>query len=319
MVRYLFAYYIHGFNISSVYPLTGVVKITFNTPPDINIKHGNFDTPPLALADSGVLYCIDNDSIYLKWESIGSFHIFRGQEITVMPDPSVAIEIIQRFIKTAVLAVAMYQRGLAVLHANAIVIDGKAIILCGDSGCGKSTLCAGLHSHGHHLLADDIVVCHQNGAGFQVYPGVQEFKLWPDSLVLLGVDHENLPRVSTTMQKRVFTVEKGIYREPAVLSAIYILELGEEDAVYPVAPLTATMELIKNSYGIRLLQGLNAKEHFKRTMSIAQAIPLRKLKRKCELDNRTFSPGFVERRKHPRPVISTKNTHIYELIENDSV
>lgn len=317
MVRYLFAYYIHGFHISSAYSLTGVVEAIDITTPDITIKHGNFIPPPLKLANSGVRYHIDDDSIYLYWEGIANFQIIRGQQINVMPEATFEPEQLQRFIKTSVLASALYQRGLVVLHASAVVIDGKAVVFCGDSGCGKSTLCAKLHARGHHLLADDVVVCQPHNSGYLVHPGVQEFKLWPDTLHSLEVNHAESPRVSPDCQKRVHVVGERLHGEAAQISGIYILDWGVEDVINAIPPVAVAMELVRNSYGIRVLQSIDSRRHFEQTMDIAQSIPVRLFRRKSEHDNFAEEQAFADRRKYPRYKNTVRNARIFDLIEQD--
>jgi hypothetical protein len=45
----------------------------------------------------------------------------------------------------------------AILHASAVVVDGRTVILAGASGSGKSTLTAGLAASGGRLVADDLL------------------------------------------------------------------------------------------------------------------------------------------------------------------
>ncbi len=45
----------------------------------------------------------------------------------------------------------------AILHASAVLFEGKVVILAGKSGSGKSTLTAGLVAAGGQLIADDLL------------------------------------------------------------------------------------------------------------------------------------------------------------------
>ncbi len=49
------------------------------------------------------------------------------------------------------------ERLSAILHASAVVVDGRTVILAGASGSGKSTLTAGLAASGGRLVADDLL------------------------------------------------------------------------------------------------------------------------------------------------------------------
>ncbi len=221
----------------------------------------------------------------MQWVGIGCFKISCGQYITVMPELGIGTDILQRFVKTAVLAAAMHQRGMVVLHASSVVVNGRAIIFSGESGWGKSTLCAALHARGHHLLTDDVVVCHPHDSGYLIYPGVQEFKLWPDSLQSLGKDHELLPRVSPHNEKRVHIVAERIYAEPAPLACIYVLDWGSAAEIKPIPPLAAAMELVHHTYGIRVFHNIDTKLHFEQTMNIVRSVPIRILQRNNALED----------------------------------
>jgi hypothetical protein len=58
----------------------------------------------------------------------------------------------------------------AILHASAISLDGRAVILAGNSGSGKSTLTAGLAAAGAPLIADDLLPLGSAGEGVWPVP-----------------------------------------------------------------------------------------------------------------------------------------------------
>jgi len=49
-------------------------------------------------------------------------------------------------------------RNRLVLHASAVVLDGKVSAFCGSSGRGKTTLAWRLAAHGMELIAEDLLV-----------------------------------------------------------------------------------------------------------------------------------------------------------------
>lgn len=69
----------------------------------------------------------------------------------------------------------------AILHASAVVLDGRAIILAGNSGSGKSTLTAGLVAAGASLIADDLLPLGSAGEGLWPVPFAISVKegSWP--------------------------------------------------------------------------------------------------------------------------------------------
>jgi hypothetical protein len=56
-------------------------------------------------------------------------------------------------------------RGFVPLHACAVEVDGRAVLIAGASGAGKSTLAAGLVAAGAGLVADDLTVVSVGPAG----------------------------------------------------------------------------------------------------------------------------------------------------------
>ena len=50
------------------------------------------------------------------------------------------------------------ERGALPLHASAVAVGGRAIVICGITGRGKSTLAAALVARGHQAIAEDGVV-----------------------------------------------------------------------------------------------------------------------------------------------------------------
>lgn len=71
-----------------------------------------------------------------------------------------------------------------VIHAGAVVKEGRALILAGHSGWGKSTTSLALVQRGWRLLSDDFAVLRLDGT---VEPFPRRVNLTADSLALLGI------------------------------------------------------------------------------------------------------------------------------------
>lgn len=68
--------------------------------------------------------------------------------------------------------------GHLVLHASAVVVDGRAVAFCGASGMGKSTMAALGVAAGYGLLTDDVLRVDLDGAEPPLaWPGASELRL----------------------------------------------------------------------------------------------------------------------------------------------
>ena len=93
------------------------------------------------------------------------------------------------------LAAALFFRGAVVLHASAVVLDGRAVLVAGQSGSGKSTTTAAALASGAALLSDDLCTLSPTPSGWMVEPGYPWLRLSPDTGLLLGLPASELPRI----------------------------------------------------------------------------------------------------------------------------
>jgi hypothetical protein len=77
----------------------------------------------------------------------------------------------QRLLIAQALPFAAVLQGLEVLHASAVAIDGKAVVLCGDSGSGKTSLALALCRDGAAFLTDDVLAVERVEGELIAHPG----------------------------------------------------------------------------------------------------------------------------------------------------
>lgn len=78
----------------------------------------------------------------------------------------------QRLFFAQTLPLAALLRGLEVLHAGAVAIDGRGIAFTAASGTGKSSLGAHLIAAGAGFLTDDVLALEEGQQGPVAHPGV---------------------------------------------------------------------------------------------------------------------------------------------------
>lgn len=95
---------------------------------------------------------------------------------------------IERLLLCHALSFVVLAHGREGLHASAVELDGRAVIVAGESGRGKSTLAAALCMVGGTLLADDLTVVGVDRVhGVVVYPSATSTWLAPAFADGLGV------------------------------------------------------------------------------------------------------------------------------------
>ena len=167
------------------------------------------------------------------------------------------------------LASALHLRGIPILHAAAVVVDGEAILVAGPAGAGKSTLTAALIGRGMPLLAEDLAVLAFGENIITVQAGYPRLRLCPDATLVAGKAAPDLPRVFSAFvpdDKRwvdAVDLAGGFCATPTPLGGIYLLapRLSERKAlaIEPLPPHRAGLALLDHLYGTRWLQIPKAK------------------------------------------------------------
>jgi hypothetical protein len=178
-------------------------------------------------------------------------------------DPEAVDDIGAVFLGPA-LASALHLRGIRVIHASAVVVDGCAILVAGISGAGKSTLTTALVANGAPLLADDMAVLASGENGISVQSGYPRLRLCSDATGVAGRPQSGMPKVFSSLvsnDKRWLDPAElagGFCATPVPLGGIYLLapRKPEQPAVeiLPLPPHRAGLALLGHLYGARWLR-----------------------------------------------------------------
>ncbi len=159
---------------------------------------------------------------------IGHFLIEDGCKITYQKHADLAdLESLKLFLLGSCMGALLQQRGMIVLHGNAVSTDGKTCsIFVGESGAGKSTMAAWYYQQKSLILADDVVAITFNEDGEpMVIPSFPQLKLWQSSADLLGIKTEGLTRVRPVDDKYSLPILDRFSRSPLpVLEVVEIVQ-----------------------------------------------------------------------------------------------
>lgn len=280
-------YWVYGLKIASEIRLGDLLAST-STSSDVEVRYQVISDALVAdlLRDAEVFekperrILVTADAMYIHWERVGKFLIRAGKEVLVEPDENVLEEDLEPFLTGPVLAILLHQRGAFVLHASAVVMDGRAVVFLGSKGDGKSTLAAHLQVRGHQLISDDLVPVSFDGDRIVTYPGFPRIKLFEDTIVAVGQRPGDFPLIHRYVEKRSFKYAETFSTNALEISRVYVLSESDHISLEALTPSAAFIELTRNSFLNRFLAATNSqREHFAQCQQMVRSVPVMMLNR----------------------------------------
>jgi hypothetical protein len=160
-----------------------------------------------------------------------------GRELLCEPDATNAQW--ATIVVAQALPLAATLRGLEVLHASGVAIDGRAALITGAAGAGKSSLAAALLRAGGQLLSDDAVALQVRDGALLAYAGSLALQLRASEDERLGASERvalgDPAGVVEDKRRYVSTAAPP----PAPLGGLFLLERSaEQPAVQPLAAVS---------------------------------------------------------------------------------
>ncbi|HXB63872.1 MAG TPA: hypothetical protein VNV42_03240 [Solirubrobacteraceae bacterium] len=189
-----------------------------------------------------------------------------GRELLCEPDPTnaewAAIVVAQA------LPLAATLRGLEVLHASGVVLDGRAVLITGAAGAGKSSLAAALLRAGGLLLSDDAVALRLCDGTLLAYPGSLALQLRAaEDRRLAAPERAALGRPAGEVEgkRRYVSADPP---PPAPLGGLFLLERSAaQPAVQPLADVSP-FALLASTFNL----SVRTPERLQRQLDVAAAI-----------------------------------------------
>jgi hypothetical protein len=296
----------YGLSLASNYPIPGTwahpqsqtadTYIRLGVAPPLTVSHGTTG-PPWYISDERqgdepalrVWRAADGSSYTMLYSDSTLFVVDRlGSQVWTTWAPHSTLADTAVYLLGPVLGFVLRLRGLACLHASAVAIDGRAVVLLGPAGAGKSTTAAAFNALSYPLLTEDVVALDSGKAGFHVLPGYPQVRLWPDSVALLFGSPDALPRLTPTWEKRALGGTSSRLRfqaEALPIGAIYVLsgaagantETSNGDGIAPIGGAEALITLLANTYVGYLLEPALRRREFEVLAQLASAVPLRQV------------------------------------------
>lgn len=285
-------YEAYGMGIQSVFEQPELPSSDVKTT-DVVVRIGDVEpVPEWVEGEGGRRIQAAGDVCRLSYEGIGSFRVEGGAEVVFDPasETIATTKLFRRLIQNEMMGILCHQRGLLVLHASAVAVEGKAAIFLGPRRAGKSTTAAAFHTRGHSLIEDDVVGIRFDEEGPVVVPGVPQLRLRPDAADALDVATTPPPETDDGSGKRYERVDS--VPEPVPLAGCYLLDESDQLGLETVPAREQLFELIAKTYVGGLLEDTDTTtDHFEQCSTVVETTPFRKLTRPKTHD---MLPAIVE-------------------------
>jgi hypothetical protein len=301
MAEAIHRYGVFGLTLASAIELPELLPPLSPAPADVQIGYG--DVPLRGDEPTGL--SVTGDSAVLLVPEVGRFRISGGRDILVQPDPGASARNVRLFLLGSALGAVLHQRALLPLHANAIVVDGRAIAFMGHPGAGKSTMAGWFHDRGYPVLADDVcVVTTGQGGELLAHPGLPRLRLWREALEASGRTAEGYELSFDDMDKFNVPIRQEL-RHAAPIDHLYLLEQAPEGAAGGISRLqgvAAVDALVANTYrGAYLPLMGGTQRHLMACIELARRLPVFAASRAWGFDRFDEEAGRLER--HARTLI----------------
>jgi hypothetical protein len=171
-----------------------------------------------------------------------------GRELLCEPDPVNAEW--ATIVSAQALPLAATIRGLEVMHASGVVLDGRAVLLMGPAGAGKSSLAAALLRAGAELLSDDVVALQLSDGALIAHAGSVALQLRAaEDQRLSAAQRTALGRPAGTVEgKRRYV--SGEAPDAAPLGCVFLLERSAREPAVEQLGAVDPFELIASTFNL---------------------------------------------------------------------
>lgn len=223
--RLPFNYLAYDYNIQSEFEIEELIpggngqdiSIHFGKIPE-NLNNTRIKTRRFEISPLEVIYNI---------EDVARYYIIDGKEVIIEKNQEVSNDEIKLYLLGFSFGILLHQRKEFILHANALNIGGKGILIAGPSGAGKSTLTAGFIKKGYKLLTDDLAPIRIIDDSAYIIPGLPRLKLYIDSIDNMDFSKKNIARLKKDVEKYNLPLPDDHSSKPVRAHKLYILDSSD--------------------------------------------------------------------------------------------
>ena len=284
-----------GLRVVSAVPLPGVPRVgsgrAGERPPDVLVEQATLPGSPDALtgasevyrSEDGRLTAYRTDERYHWFHAgVGSLAVIDGRRIETDTVGDGDPETLGELVAGPGLCSALVQRGLLVLHASVVRVNGTTVAFLGRSGQGKSTSAGACYAAGHCVVADDFAAVAVGDPGGRVVASYPRLRLPTDAAARLDLASEGRP---ATGGKLAIDVSGGFSRGRHPLDVVYVVRDGDRFETDRLSGHAAVFELLQGSYSLySATDGSQQAASMEACRSLAEGCAVRRLARPRTLD-----------------------------------
>ena len=288
-------YVAYGLRISSEVLLPMLRKDDIGGTPDLTIVvDPSLPVPKDRSQEWG--HATRREAIYFR-PSVGSFRITNGKAIAVRILEGSDLYELARVLLGIPMGCLLDQRGLRVMHASGVSIEGQAALFLGTSNSGKSTLAAQLLAGGYPVLTEDIAAIDCRESISLVTPAFPWLKLSCEAYKKIELPERTLISLKTDGRGRFgYDLTEDQFCSTATpLKHCYLLEWGEQTEVERIPGSSALSRVIPQIFHPPSQNRKDRKGEFESLMTFIRRIPLYRLTRPKSFDRIEECNGLIER------------------------
>ncbi len=229
------------------------------------------------------LFEIDDSTWLMRFPQIADFSLRQGEIECRLIDSRLAF-MVDVLLLGHVMACYLEQQGVLALHAGALVIGDKAVLLAGHKGAGKSSMVSSMAASGFPLMADDIAAVEGSDGAVLCRSAFPQVKLTPEQLERFAKGHHGAyPLFHPGFTKlSVPVADLGTFDlGPRRVGAIYLLERGSgvRPTFETLPPARAVVELAQHAFLEHIIESTPIRRaRFEHLVRVARAVPVRRLR-----------------------------------------
>jgi hypothetical protein len=294
-------YSLYGLNLASDFSFvnrlmrgTGTPDLTFrlvDAPPRTGWEDNRpafASAPELDGVEESMIYVYRQDGYdVLRFTNMADYYLQPGSITCHLLDPACEF-LVEIHLLGVTFSLWLELQGIPVLHASAVVVEGRAAVFLATNSGGKSSLAASLIQAGHPLLTDDVLPVERRSVTFRGRPGYPQMRMWPEQARRFLGHYESFEIVHPAFSKRRIPVGDGglgtFRNQPTPLACLYLperrdpTEWGTEVEIIPIPHVEALMSLVGQSFVPHTVEALGLQpQRLDFLASLVTQVPMRRI------------------------------------------